>query len=71
MTIHNHSHFINNKPSSDSIMQFLDVKMDYVFKTVFGSENSKPILLNFLNVLPDFNGEVNTQYFRYFFTTTY
>jgi len=39
-------------------MQFLDVKTDYAFKKVFGSENSKPILLSFLNALLDFNGEV-------------
>ena len=41
-------------------MQFLDVKTDYAFKKVFGSENSKPILLSFLNALLDFNGEVIT-----------
>jgi len=39
-------------------MQFLDVKTDYAFKKVFGSENSKPILLSFLNALLDFNREV-------------
>ena len=38
-------------------MQFLDVKTDYAFKKVFGSEQSKPILLSFLNALLDFNGE--------------
>jgi predicted transposase/invertase (TIGR01784 family) len=38
-------------------MQFLDVKTDYAFKKVFGSEQSKPILMSFLNALLDFNGE--------------
>jgi predicted transposase/invertase (TIGR01784 family) len=30
-------------------MRFLDVKTDYAFKKVFGSENSKDILISFLN----------------------
>ena len=30
-------------------MQFLDVKTDYAFKKVFGSDDSKPRLINFLN----------------------
>ena len=30
-------------------MRFLDVKTDYAFKKVFGSEGSKGILLSFLN----------------------
>ncbi|BAP54467.1 hypothetical protein THII_0170 [Thioploca ingrica] len=38
-------------------MQFLDVKTDYAFKKVFGSEQSKPILISFLNAVLDFNGE--------------
>jgi len=39
-------------------MNFLDVKTDYAFKKVFGSEQSKPILISFLNALIDFeNGE--------------
>lgn len=38
-------------------MQFLDVKTDYAFKKVFGSEQSKPILLSFLNAVLDFSGE--------------
>lgn len=38
-------------------MQFLDVKTDYAFKKVFGSEQSKSILISFLNALLDFNGE--------------
>ena len=41
-------------------MQFLDVKTDYAFKKVFGSEQSKPILISFLNALLDFNGEYIT-----------
>ncbi len=32
-------------------MQFLDVKTDYAFKKVFGSENSKDKLISFLNAL--------------------
>jgi len=32
-------------------MNFLDVKTDYAFKKVFGSENSKEILISFLNAI--------------------
>ena len=32
-------------------MRFLDVKTDYAFKKVFGSENSKEILIDFLNAM--------------------
>ena len=32
-------------------MNFLDVKTDYAFKKVFGSENSKDILISFLNAI--------------------
>jgi len=32
-------------------MQFLDVKTDYAFKKVFGSENSKDKLISFLNAI--------------------
>ncbi len=35
-------------------MQFLDIKTDYAFKKVFGSEGSKGILISFLNALIDF-----------------
>ena len=35
-------------------MKFLDVKTDYAFKKVFGSEKSKGILINFLNALVEF-----------------
>lgn len=35
-------------------MKFLDVKTDYAFKKVFGSKNSKSILISFLNAVIDF-----------------
>ncbi len=35
-------------------MQFLDVKTDFAFKKVFGSEQSKEILIDFLNAIIDF-----------------
>ncbi len=35
-------------------MKFLDVKTDYAFKKVFGSDNSKDILISFLNALVEF-----------------
>ncbi|MEA2050022.1 MAG: Rpn family recombination-promoting nuclease/putative transposase [Campylobacterota bacterium] len=35
-------------------MQFLDVKTDYAFKKVFGSEQSKEILISFLNSIIEF-----------------
>jgi predicted transposase/invertase (TIGR01784 family) len=35
-------------------MRFLDVKTDYAFKKVFGSEESKDILISFLNAVIDF-----------------
>jgi len=35
-------------------MQFLDVKTDFAFKKVFGSEQSKGILIDFLNAIIDF-----------------
>jgi predicted transposase/invertase (TIGR01784 family) len=38
-------------------MRFLDVKTDFAFKKVFGSEHSKPILINFLNALLEYEGE--------------
>ena len=38
-------------------MKFLDIKTDYAFKKVFGSDNSKNILLSFLNSLDIFNGQ--------------
>ena len=38
-------------------MQFLDVKTDYAFKKVFGSDKSKKILISFLNAVIDFEGD--------------
>ncbi len=35
-------------------MQFVDVKTDFAFKKIFGSEESKNILISFLNALLDF-----------------
>ena len=37
-------------------MRFLDVKTDFAFKKVFGSEGSKDILLSFVNAVIDFEG---------------
>jgi predicted transposase/invertase (TIGR01784 family) len=39
-------------------MRFLDMKTDYAFKKVFGSENSKDILLSFLNSTLDLDKEI-------------
>lgn len=39
-------------------MKFLDVKTDYAFKRVFGSEGSKPVLISFLNAILDYRGEL-------------
>jgi predicted transposase/invertase (TIGR01784 family) len=36
-------------------MKFLDIKTDFAFKKVFGSEESKDILLSFLNALIEFD----------------
>lgn len=38
-------------------MQFLDVKTDFAFKRVFGSEQSKGILIDFINAIIDFGDE--------------
>ncbi|OQX26495.1 MAG: hypothetical protein BWK80_10160 [Desulfobacteraceae bacterium IS3] len=35
-------------------MRFSDVRTDYAFKKVFGSEESKEILISFLNAVIDF-----------------
>ena len=35
-------------------MQFLDVKTDFAFKKVFGSEQSKELLIDFLNAIINF-----------------
>jgi predicted transposase/invertase (TIGR01784 family) len=43
----------------DIAMRFLDVKTDFAFKKVFGSEGSKDILISFLNALVLFSeGEI-------------
>ncbi|SHO81754.1 Aldehyde dehydrogenase [hydrothermal vent metagenome] len=39
-------------------MRFLDMKTDYAFKKVFGSENSKDILLSFLNSTLELGREI-------------
>jgi predicted transposase/invertase (TIGR01784 family) len=38
-------------------MRFLDVKTDYAFKRVFGSEGSQPVLISFLNAILEYEGE--------------
>ena len=38
-------------------MKFLDVKTDYAFKKVFGSEHSAPVLISFLNAILDYKDE--------------
>lgn len=38
-------------------MHFLEVKTDYAFKRVFGSEGSKPVLISFLNAILDYRDE--------------
>lgn len=38
-------------------MRFLDVKTDYAFKRVFGSEGSLSVLTGFLNAILDYQGE--------------
>jgi predicted transposase/invertase (TIGR01784 family) len=35
-------------------MQFVDIKTDFAFKKIFGSEESKDILISFLNAMLDF-----------------
>jgi len=39
-------------------MNFLDVRTDYAFKKVFGSEESKNILISFLNALIYFESDI-------------
>jgi predicted transposase/invertase (TIGR01784 family) len=36
-------------------MQFLDIKTDFAFKKVFGSEESKDVLISFLNAIITFD----------------
>ena len=38
-------------------MKFLDVKTDYAFKKVFGSEDSVPVLISFLNAILDYQDD--------------
>jgi predicted transposase/invertase (TIGR01784 family) len=38
-------------------MRFLDVRTDFAFKKVFGSQQSKPVLIDFLNAMLDYTGE--------------
>jgi predicted transposase/invertase (TIGR01784 family) len=38
-------------------MKFLDVKTDYAFKRVFGSAESVPLLISFLNAILDYTGD--------------
>ncbi len=38
-------------------MRFLDVRTDFAFKKVFGSQQSKPVLIDFLNAMLDYAGE--------------
>ncbi len=39
-------------------MRFIDIKTDYAFKKVFGSENSKEILFSFLNSISELNYKI-------------
>ena len=41
-------------------MHFLDVKTDFAFKKVFGSEQSKNVLISFLNAIIDFGEKTVT-----------
>ncbi len=38
-------------------MKFISPRTDYAFKKIFGSENSKEILISFLNAILDFKNE--------------
>ncbi|MFT4929164.1 MAG: hypothetical protein ACI8WB_005294, partial [Phenylobacterium sp.] len=42
------------------VMKFLDIRTDFAFKKVFGSKESKPRLISFLNSILDFddNGKI-------------
>jgi len=42
-------------------MKFLDVKTDFAFKKVFGSEDSKGILIDFLNSVISFENDHKIQ----------
>ena len=38
-------------------MKFLDVRTDFAFKKVFGSQDSRPRLISFLNAIIDFGDQ--------------
>lgn len=40
-------------------MNFLDVKTDYAFKKIFGSDTSKEILISFLNAAKNYSIQLN------------
>ena len=42
-------------------MRFLDIKTDFAFKKVFGSADSKDILISFLNAIIDFENNRKIQ----------
>ncbi|AGX88539.1 Rpn family recombination-promoting nuclease/putative transposase [Candidatus Symbiobacter mobilis] len=42
-------------------MRFLDVRTDFAFKKVFGSQRSKPVLRGFLNAILEYEGEHEIQ----------
>ena len=42
----------------ETVVKFLDVKTDYAFKKVFGSEQSHDILISFLNAVIRFNDDL-------------
>ena len=42
-------------------MKFLDIKTDFAFKKVFGSEDSKDLLIDFLNSVIIFENEQKIQ----------
>ena len=51
---HHLSNYYFTLNERSTIMEFLDVKTDFAFKKVFGSEGSKDILISFLNSIIDF-----------------
>jgi predicted transposase/invertase (TIGR01784 family) len=48
---------VQHNNNQELILKFLDVKTDYAFKKVFGSDHSKNILISFLNSLDIFEGQ--------------
>ena len=51
-----HTYRNNEIGYSGIVMRFLDIKTDFAFKKVFGSEGSKDILLSFMNAVIHFDG---------------